>query len=197
MNRAPVSKEDIQAFFYRMFGDSLGRKRTLCRWHSIQEKSKHVRLADIFEEFMQTILSGALRLHLYWDRIYIFEGSLPIRFDWMNETDSDLMIRMYAQKETLFGIRKEYESNQCDYTSFIFNEYELFDRNWRQLLIRDFIWMISATQQPFIIGAGIVALQKLQLSNRSNLFISRLHAGLQGHCNLREVLCQDTDGNQT
>lgn len=184
-----VSKLDVELFLYRILADPSQRRKILIRWHSVAGKEKTPRLADAFESFIHTILYEPLSFHLFADRLHVFGPSLPIRFEWLSAVDRSFLVNLFACRVNLFKSRKEYENNQFDYSNFTFDgEREMVSIIWRRQIVRDFVWMVAATNVNYMVAELIVSIQGVLLNNPSNIFLSALHQGLQGRVRLSEVL---------
>lgn len=151
---------------------------------------QHTRLADVFEQFIHTVLYEPVAFHLYVDRFHVFGHSLPIRYEWLPQAERNFLINMFACRMTLFRSRKEYENNQFDCSEFTFDgEKEMVSHIWRRQIVRDFVWMVAAAKNlNYAVSELIASIQGVLLRKPANVFLSALHDGLQGRVMLSEAL---------
>lgn len=184
-------KSDVEMFMYRIFGDPTTRRQILCRWQSVKTVPGK-RLATYFEQFITTLLYEPVSFHMFADRFHVLGETLPIRYEWVSNLDRDTLVNMFAHRQTLFRIRKEYENNQFDFNTFTFEgEKQLINLIWRRQLVRDFAWMVASKNIPCVVLEFIGALQSITLSRSGDVFVSALHDAMQGSSALDEVLAWD------
>jgi len=198
-----------RTFFYSIFSDPSQRRKILKQWHSRYptNKKRHPRLASVFEEFLQSILYEPVKFKMRQTHFCFFgsgSDALSVWFSWLTDEQQEFIIStVYANRTKLFTIRKETENEtQFTFDGFIYDvlprneSYEtICDPIWRRELARDFAWLVVAQKEPFLVKELIVAIQGLRLhhaSAKKDIFLGNLEAGLQGKCNVREVLCWGT-----
>jgi len=183
--------EEFAKFLKRLLKNPPQRRYLLQQWHSSTKKgeeSENGRLATIFESFINIILFQPIRLHLQSDRFYIFQGlELPVFFNWVSREDQLFLIECMKHRKDVFKKRNDYMNNQFDYSECIYDcAIPLF---WRQQIVRDFVWLITAKNDGFIKGELTAAVQWVKMERPNDQFLRNIHAGLQDKCHLDEVLC--------
>ncbi len=192
-------------FFFRLFAEDESQRRFILKqWHSPYpvSKKKHPRLADVFEEFVVNLLYKRPQFKLRQDHFCFFgEGSdaLAVRFDWLGPWARHFIIyTAFAQRETLFKSRREFENNQFAFDGFIHDGAGICELVWQRQLVRDFAWLTLAKREPYIVLELISALQSIMLTHergRRDMFVASLHYCLQGRGNVKEVVCWGLDWN--
>lgn len=193
-------------FFASIFSDTDQRRKILKQWHARYpaDKKRHTRLASVFEEFLGILLYDPVKFKLRQNHFCFFDSgsdALSVWFIWLTDEQREFIINtVFAQRKTIFTICKETESEaQFNFDGFIYNvepRNETFeticDPIWRRELARDFAWLIVGQKDQFLVLELIVAIQGLRLNRKPakrDVFLVNLEAGLQGRCNVREVLC--------
>lgn len=214
MEGAPLpSKPDFRGFFHRLLSHEPTQRRVFLKlWHSPYPivPKRHARLADVFVEFIGDILYEAVEFKLRQDHFCLFgrgKQGLGFQLRWLKKKQRDFLVySVFAHRHALFKSIKRFENNQFDLSGFVHDPqqqqkehpYErICDPMWQRELVRDFVWLVISKREGHMTLELIAALQEMMLSHpmgRKDIFLASLHAGLQGHCNVREVLCW---GNET
>lgn len=198
---------DFRSFFFRVFcQDAAQRRKILMHYHNPYPvcKKRHTRLADVFQEFIVDILYEPIEFKLRADHFCFFargKQSLGVYYKWLKDKERAFIVhKVFANRKTLFKTIKHFENNQFAFDGFIHDTtkgkhaYEqLCDPMWQRELVRDFAWLVFAKRnEPFIVLELIAALQEIMITHpvgKRDVFLCNLHNGLQGTCNIKEVLC--------
>lgn len=175
------SLDEVQAFFYRLFCQHGHRRKLLLKW---QDK-----VSD-YDAFLRAVLYEKLIFKLSSSHFCLFGDALPIRYEWLTPEDRDFVVRLFAARQTLFKVRKEYENAHFEYSGFLYVESDIVTRAWRRQIARDFVWFIWHRRHVGAIVDLVGAIQNLLCGPGSrDMFLANLHGAIQGRCNIDEVLC--------
>lgn len=199
------SKPEIRAFFHTLLSHKPTQRRDILKlWHSPYpvEPKRHTRLANVFQDFMVDILYEPVEFRLRQDHFCLFargKQGLGIQLRWLKKKQRDFLVYgIFAHRHELFKSVKCFENNQFDLSGFVHDPdrehpYErICDPMWQRELARDFVWMVLSKKEGYMTLELIAAVQEMMLTHvagRKDIFLASLHAGLQGQCNVREVLC--------
>ncbi len=201
--------QDFRSFFFQIFNqDTSLRRKILMQYHNPYPvcKKRHLRLADVFQEFIVDLLYEPVEFKLRTDHFCFFargKPSLGVHYKWLKEKERSFIVyKAFANRKTLFKSMKQFENNQFAFEGFVHDPkphdnkhaYEqLCDPMWQRELVRDFAWLVFAKRtESFVVLELIAALQEIMISHpvgKRDVFLCNLHNGLQGTCNVREVLC--------
>jgi hypothetical protein len=192
-------KFDCIAFFHRVF--FLQREALLFHWHAKKSKAEYARLSDEFYAFMRAILYEPVRFHMLKDYFLVFGPSLPIRYSFLTQAeDKAFMLKLFSTRKESFGVKKDYENNEFDYSNLTFiKDSELIDVPTRRALLREFVWMCCKIKEAYIFIHIVAALQRILASQegKGDVFVAALHQAIQGRTMLKEVVCWDNSPYDT
>jgi hypothetical protein len=189
-----MDQEAVKAFLYRIFGEPAQRRAILLHWHAMRSQAKSVeRLADVFANFLRTVLYGPLQFRLQMDRFYLFQGNeWPVMIEWIAATEANraLLRSLVAHRARAFKSSREFQNGEFEHAGLaMVSEAAVVDGVWRRQLARDFVYMV-VQRAPGALMELVVALQTLLQEQRSrgDLFVSNMHQALQGVCDPYRVL---------
>jgi hypothetical protein len=189
---AAVSSEEWQAFFARNFSQRDQRRNLLLKWHSLKWSGTEERVAREFERFIRTLLYEAPEFHLRSDSFLLFGDRYPIRLEWLSPQDRQFCLHLFRLRDKAFAQCKEYANGQIDYTTPLVAEANVFAQLWREQITRDFVHVVYGLRHDALVLELIAALQWLLLDaprQSEHRFLRALLAGLQGRCDIAEVMC--------
>lgn len=190
-----LSREEVVAFFYRIFALPENRRQILSQWHAKKSKMESVRLSHEFKAFIYTILYDHVCFHIYHDHFTIFGSSLLIPYTWLrSEQDQRFIISLFIHRKSMFINQKDFKNNQIDYSTLkVIKDSEILSVAVKRQLIRDFVWMCREKEGAYITLELISAIQSLLLTpeGKGDVFLGALHQALQGRCDVNEVVCWD------
>jgi len=193
----------FQSMLYRLFCEPRCRRKLLRQWHSHEGGGGATggggdgRLASVFERFIEDVLFRPVAFHMLHDRFHVFGDAYSVRYEWLADADRAVVLGLYRERKSVFRVLREYHNDQFEYSRTVYGEDDVVTWVWRRQLVRDFVWMVRA-RLPKDAHAHLellAALQRLIVGkkrSRHALFLSELHAALQGQTCLDEVLCWGT-----
>lgn len=188
-----LSREDVAAFFYRVFSVQENRRQILSQWHAKKSKMEASRLSHEFKAFIYAILYEHVCFHIYHDYFTLFGPLLPIPYGWLRaEEDQRFIITLFMQRKEIFTNQKDFKNHQFDYSSLkIVPDATILSVVVKRQIVRDFVWMCCEKDKPYITLELINAIQSLLLTpeGKGDVFLGALHQALQGRCNVSEVVC--------
>ncbi len=185
-----ITDTDWIDFFHRNFFMLPQRRSILFKWQHMRKSANAPRLANAFEAFVHMLMYQSVSIHFMSDQLLVFGEQYPIMFDWLSDDDLAFMARVFEHRHTIFKIAREHSDRQYDYFGLrIENEDLLLPCITRKQLVRDFVWLVADTWEPFYVTELVVALQWILIARPTDVFLSHLAEGLQGRCNLKEVPC--------
>lgn len=181
----------MQEFFERNLTDPSKRRRLICNWHSTAPHSKYTRLADVFEDFIWSVLYEPPDIHFMMDRIIVFGQNYPIWYEWLDRADRKLVQDTFLQNhESHFDSKRRFgkQSTYFDYSSP--QPPIQIENIWRRQLVRDFVWIVLHKKARFITMELITAVQAIlvRIKNR-DIFLATMHCALQGRLPIFELVC--------
>ena len=189
-------KEDFKRFLYTCFGLPEIRAIILQNWHARQPKEEKDRVSEYFADFIRDVLYEPLAFHLYKDYFTIVGHKWPVYKRWFI-SGQEVFDKMYLESVNLFDERKEYENKQYDFSKPKDGcDKEVFTREVRRQLVRDFVWMVWEQKDAGMWQEMIAAIQSVQRDPRyktalSDRFLSSLESACQSPHRIRimEVQC--------
>lgn len=171
------------------------RRVFIQQWHSsypIDTKNRHKRPADVFKDFIVSILYEKTRLVLKHDRLCFFglgADHLAVRMSWIAsfpKLKAFVIDELFGRRVEIFSDVQFYLNNAFKLEGFVYDsDPNLFLDVYRRELVRDFIWLLPLT----CLSEAITAIQKTCLEYPDDVFLKQLHWGLQGQTKITEVLC--------
>jgi len=195
-------KEDFKRFLYTCFSLPETRALILKNWHARHPKEEKERTSDYFSDFIRDVLYAPLQFHLYRNYFTIVGHKWPIYKRWFI-SGQNVFEQMHLHSVELFDDCKEYENKQYDFSKPKDGcDREVFTREVRRQLVRDFVWMVWEKKDADMWQEMIAAIQSVQRDEShkcalGDRFLSSLEAACQSPHRVRimEVQCWNNSGD--
>lgn len=189
----------MQNFLYNIFSaaDLVRRRQIIRLWHSVYpvNRKRHHRPADIFEEFISTILYEPCIFKMRSNHFCCFgrgSDALQVPYIMLEKDERAFLVQLFAEREAHFAVLKQFANQEFNFET---KELTVVKQTWRREIVREFAWLVMAKQSALLVSELIAAVQRVLLSakGKADLFVSALHFGIQGVTHLKEVPCWDLD----
>ena len=188
----------MENFLYGIFSGDIGRRRQIIRlWHSPYpvNKKRHQRLADVFEEFITSILYEPCIFKMRVNHFCCFARgaeAFQVPYTMLEKVERDFLVQLFAERQQHFVVIKQFANQEFNFET---KELTVVKQTWKREIVREFAWLVMTKPSALIISELIVAVQRILLSARgkADLFVSALHFGIQGVTFVKEVPCWDLD----
>ena len=189
---------NLDTFLYNIFSSDTVRRRQLIKlWHSPYpvDKKRHVRLCDVFEEFLTNVLYEPCTFKMRSDHFCcLSRGSDTMRIPYimLEKQERSFLVQLFEERKEHFSIVKIFANNEFNFettTGFTFKQ------TWKREIVREFGAIIGAMRNGWIQAELIAAVQRIMLKHlhgKRDLFLSAFHYGLQNGM-VKEVPCWNLD----
>lgn len=188
---------DLQTFLYGIFSSDIVRRRQIIMlWHSPYpvDKKRHQRIADVFEEFILSILYEPCIFKMRSDHFCcLSRGSEALRvpYTMLEKNERNFLKEMFRQRNAHFKVQKQFANGEFNYETGLILHVK---QTWKREIVREFAWLVMKRNSPIMTTELITALQRIMLDRgKCDLFLSALHYGIQGVEFVKEVPCWDLD----
>ena len=175
-------------FLFALLGKRKRRKGILLRWHA--QKTENVQ--DYMYQFIDNMLHTKLSISVFQDHFCIFPDlNFAIPYTWLTEPERNMVLTWFERREELFDSISFSSSgtfmlSNCRVTCNL-------NLHNRRELVRDFVWMGTASVQYGHVFSIIVSrvLQDMMIRKRGNQdsFVKQMEYALQGHKSVQHLIC--------
>lgn len=187
--------EELKIFLLKCFLEKQNRRQILKHWHALTPKTVVIR--DHLADFINVLLYRPATLVVYKTHMQVFvgENTWSIYRKWLvtTTTTNHIWQIMETYAKEIFQHCKYCQNDEYVFSLPNFSMEDIFTRECRRQLVRDFCWMIREKNNHSLWIHFIISVQTVLNTppGSKDVWLNTLHHACQGQCNLDEVPCWD------